>query len=130
MIVVTTMPMTSIVFGGLLIVLGIWGYFGTGTTSLTALIPCVFGLVLAVCGLLALNEKNLKMAMHVAAAVGLLGFLGTVRAWFKLPALLSGAVVLRPEAVIAQSIMAALTLVFVLLCVKSFIDVRRARRTA
>jgi hypothetical protein len=120
----------SILFGGLLIVLGIWGYFGTGTTSLTALIPCVFGLVLAVCGILALNEKNLKMAMHIAAGVGLLGFLGTVRAWFKLPALLSGEVALRPEAVIAQSIMAALTLVFVLLCVKSFVDVRRARRAA
>jgi uncharacterized membrane protein (UPF0136 family) len=124
------MPTTSIVFGGLLILLGIWGYFGTGTTSLTALIPCLFGLVLAVCGLLARNEKNLKMAMHVAAAAGLLGFLGTVRAWFKLPALWSGGPVARPEAVAAQSIMAALTLAFVALCVKSFVDVRRARRAA
>lgn len=117
-------------FGAALIALGLWGYFGTGTTSLTALIPAVFGLVLAACGASARNEKNLKMAMHIAAMVGLLGFLGSVRGLLKLPTLLSSGTVERPLAVISQSIMAGLMLVFVVLCVKSFIDVRRARAAA
>lgn len=124
------MPTVSIAFGAALIALGLWGYFGTGTTSLTALIPAVFGLVLAACGASARNEKNLKMAMHIAAMVGLLGFLGTVPGLLKLPALLGGEAVARPQAVISQSIMAGLMLVFVVLCVKSFVDVRRARKAA
>lgn len=122
------MANVSILFGALLIVLGIWGYFGTGTTSLTALIPSGFGLLLAALGIAALNPKNLKMAMHLAAVVGLLGFLGSARGLVKLPALLSGAAMERPTAVAAQSLMAVLMLIFVALCVKSFIDVRRARK--
>ena len=44
------------------------------------------------------------------------------------PALLGGQEVARPAAVISQSIMGALTAVFVALCVKSFIDARKARQ--
>jgi len=124
------MPIVSIVFGVLLIALGMWGYFGTGTTSLTALIPAAFGILLAGCGAFARNEKNLKMAMHIAATLGLVGFLGSVSGLLKLPALLSGGEVARPDAVIARSIMAGLCLVFLVLCVKSFIDARRARKSA
>jgi hypothetical protein len=47
----------------------------------------------------------------------------------KLPSLLAGQEVARPAAVISQSIMGALTAVFVALCVKSFIDARKARQT-
>lgn len=124
------MPKVSIAFGAALIALGLWGYFGTATTSLTALIPVPFGLVLAVCGALALHEKNLKMAMHIAATAGLLGFAGTVPGLLKLVKLLNGEPVARPQAVAAQSIMAGLMLVFLVLCVKSFIDARRARAAA
>ncbi len=121
------MPIVSIVFGAILVALGCWGYFGTGTTSLTAFIPALFGLVLILCGLYSRNEKNLKLGMHIAATVGLLGFAGTVRGLMKLPTLLSGGEVQRPQAVVSQSIMALLMLVFLALCIKSFIDARRAR---
>jgi uncharacterized membrane protein (UPF0136 family) len=124
------MPTVSIVFGVLLIALGMWGYFGTGTSSPTALIPAVFGVLLAACGAFAFNEKNLKMAMHIAATLALLGFLGSFSGLMKLPALLSGGDVARPDAVIARSIMAVLSLLFLILCVKSFIDARRARKAA
>jgi hypothetical protein len=93
--------------------------------SWTALIPAILGLLLALAG--GFSLKSLKHGGHAAATVGLLGFLGSVPGLLKLPALLSGAPLERPAAVATQSIMAVLCLVFVALCVKSFIDARRGR---
>jgi hypothetical protein len=123
-------PNTSILFGVLLILLGLWGYFGTGTSSPTALIPAAFGLLLVIAGVLAQAESRRKHAMHAAAMVGVLGFLGSVNGWANIGAVLSGAEVPRKEAVIATSIMALLCLIFTGLCVRSFIAARRARTVA
>jgi len=62
--------------------------------------------------------------MHGAVLVGLLGFLATVSSVLKLPALFNGTAE-RPLAVVSQFITMILCLVFVILCVKSFIDARR-----
>ena len=124
------MATTTIGFGVVLILLGLGGYFGTGMVSLTALIPAAFGLLLAVFGAMARDDKKRKMAMHIAVTVGLLGFLGTVPGLLKIGALLSGGEVARPAAVIAQSIMAVLMAVYVAMCVKSFIDARKKRASA
>jgi hypothetical protein len=121
---------TTIGFGVVLILLGLGGYFGTGMVSLTALIPAAFGLLLAVFGVMARDDKKRKMAMHIAVTVGLLGFLGTVPGLLKIGAVLSGGEVARPAAVIAQSIMAVLMAVYVAMCVKSFIDARKRRASA
>jgi len=121
---------TTIGFGVVLILLGLGGYFGTGRVSLTALIPAAFGLLLAVFGAMARDDKKRKMAMHIAVTVGLLGFLGTVPGLLKIGALLSGGEVARPAAVVSQSIMAVLMAVYVAMCVKSFIDARKKRASA
>jgi len=121
---------TTIVFGVVLIVLGVGSYFGTNMVSPTALIPAAFGLLLIVFGVLAKDEKRRKMAMHIAVTVGLLGFLGTITGLPKLFTMLAGGEVARPTAVVAQSIMAILMLVYVGMCVKSFIDARRRRAGA
>jgi hypothetical protein len=118
---------TTIIFGVVLIALGIVGYVGTGAVSVTALIPSVFGVLLALLGWLALNERYRKHAMHVAAAIGLVGFLGSVRGLIRLSDLIAGTEVERPAAVISQSVMAILMVAFISFCVKSFIDARRAR---
>jgi hypothetical protein len=120
----------TIVFGVVLIVLGLGGWFGSGGASMTALIPAAFGIVLAILGFIARNEKARKHAMHAAVIIGLLAFLGSARGLVQLPALISGGEVARPAAVIAQSVMAVLMGIFVALCVKSFIDARRNRATA
>jgi hypothetical protein len=120
----------TIVFGVALALLGVVGYVMSGGVSLTALIPMIPGSLLVICGLLALNEKRLKMAMHTAVLVGLLACLGAVPGLLRLPQLLSGGEVARPAAVIAQSIMALLMAIYVGLCVKSFVDARRARKAA
>ncbi len=120
------MARITIGLGLVLIGLGLGGYFGAGRVSVTALIPAFFGLPLLLLGLAALNERRRKVAMHIAVVIGLLGFAGTVRGLLKLPVLLSGGQVARPTAVAVQSAMAVVCLVYVLLCVWSFIKARRA----
>ncbi len=125
------MPLTTIVCGVLLIILGLGGYaYGMadgGSASLTALIPALFGLILAALGAAAQKMENLrKHIMHGAIVIGLLGFLATASSFLKIPALLAGTAE-RPAAVTSQLIMSLICLAFIILCVKSFIDARRAR---
>ena len=68
-----TMSPTTIVFGMLLTLLGLAGYFLTGASSPTALIPAIFGVLLLVLGFLAHFEAARKHAMHAAATVALVG---------------------------------------------------------
>jgi hypothetical protein len=111
----------TIVVGLLLTALGFFSYFLT-QVSVTALIPAFFGIVLLVLGFLARAEPMRKHAMHAASAVGLIGFIGA------LMSLLRGPMEARPAlANISQIAMAVITGVFVLLCIKSFRDARRAR---
>ncbi len=121
------MANVAVSFGVVLIVLGLAGYFGSGMVSLTALIPAAFGLVLLILGVIARDPGKRKHAMHFAAMIGVLGFLGSARGLGNLIPLLSGQEVARPGAVIAQSIMAILMLIFTWLCVRSFINARRNR---
>lgn len=120
------MPSVSIICGLLLILIGVVGYVaGTvdGRASLTALIPAVFGLILAILGVAARSSESLrKHLMHVAVIVGLLGFMMTAgRLVMNLSRLTLNA------ATVAQMSMALICLVFVILCIKSFVDARRNR---
>jgi hypothetical protein len=115
----------TIGIGVALILLGLIGYFATGAVSVTALIPAFFGIVLALLGWLARDDKRRKLVMHIAVVVGLLGFAGSVSGIPKLIRMLGGAEIARPAAAVSQSVMAVLTGIFVVLCVKSFIDARR-----
>jgi preprotein translocase subunit Sss1 len=120
------MPSTSIVSGVLLILIGIIGYVFSlidGHTSLTALIPAAFGLLLVIFGFAAKSKENLrKHLMHAAVLVGLLGFL--IPAWRLISRMNDLTVSL---AVLSQAAMALICLVFVILCVNSFIAVRQNR---
>src|SRR5687768_10485879 len=116
------MANTTVAFGVILLVLGIAGYFGTGMVSLTALIPAVFGLLLLILGVIARDPNKRKHAMHFAAMVGLIGFAGSVGGLVKAFALLSGQQVERQNAVVAQAVMAILMIVFVAMCIRSFIE--------
>ncbi len=115
------MAKITIGLGVVLIALGLGSYFGTGRESGTALIPAYFGLPLLVLGLVALNERMRKTAMHIAVVLGLLGFAGTVTGLTKLPVLLTGGELKRPAAVAVQAAMAIVCCLFVLLWVWSFV---------
>ena len=117
------MAKLTIAYGVIFILMGLYGYFGISSESITALIPTFLGIPMLILGWLGLNEKYLKHAMHGAAVLMLLGFIGTsIRI---LPAFFSEEPIKRPAAITMQTIMAILCLVFLIFAVKSFIDVRR-----
>ena len=119
------LPVTTIVYGALLIVLGVTGYFMIGMKSVTALITAFLGIIILVSGVLAQKESRRKLFMHIALVFGLLGLLGTASALPSLFTMLGGEEVTRPGAVIGKSVTAILSLVFLIIGVKSFIDARR-----
>ena len=121
------MPSLTIALGAALIVVGLAGYFLTGGVSLTALIPAAFGVVLALAGQLARNERRRKHAMHAAVLVALLGFAGSARGLFQIGSVFDGSAA-RPAAVVSQTIMAVLTLGYLVLAVRSFVKARASRR--
>ena len=125
------MPTITTVFGAVLTVLGLIAYFAMqepGSRSITAMIPAFFGVPLLVLGLIAQAKPgSRKHTMHAAAALGTLGFLGTVPGVIKALQWLGGTVPARPAAVQVQVVMCVLSAVFVILCVRSFIAARRAR---
>jgi hypothetical protein len=122
------MPMLAILFGIVLDALGVAAFIATGATAPTALIPSVFGTIIFVAGIVAqVRPGARKHAMHVAALFGLVATLGGLGMGLpKVGALLSGAAE-RPAAIVIQIAMGLIALVFLALCVKSFIDARRAK---
>ena len=120
------MSSTTLAFAFTYLVLGIAGFVLTGSTHKTALIPCIFGFLFLVFGLLARKDNLRKHAMHAAVLIALLAFLGTARSLSYLPELLNGTVE-KPAAIITQSLNAGLSLLYIILAVRSFIQARRAR---
>ncbi len=121
------MPSITIALGVALIVVGLAGYFLTGAVSLTALIPAAFGLVIALSGLIARDERKRKHAMHTAVVVALLGFLGSIRGVLQIGTVFDGTAA-RPPAIVAQTIMAVLTLGYIVMAVRSFVKARIVNR--
>jgi cytochrome bd-type quinol oxidase subunit 2 len=135
----------TVLFGGSLIFLGVGSfataYFARGEVAFTALIPAAIGAVLAVLGALSFKESRRKHTMHAAAALAALTFfLCIVMAAPALPLLIANGRVMKTSAngevrdatlaVISQAVTAAITLVFVLLCLRSFVQARRNRAKA
>jgi len=121
----------TVVFAILLIVLGLVGYFGTGAQHATALIPTWYGAALGMFGLLAMSpdEGRRKLFMHVNVTLGLLGFIAvgveSIRGY--LHAKNAG---MQPDmiALASKLTMTGLLLIYVILCVRSFIAARRSRQ--
>src|SRR5216683_4882678 len=125
------MPTTSILFGIALIGYGIYLYFDQNPDhrSPTALIPAFFGTAFFVLGIVSIIKDSLrKHAMHVAAAVGLLGCLGGLAMGLPKLKMFTGQEPERPAAVQAQIWLGILCGVFVVMCGKSFIEARAARK--
>ena len=122
------MAKITVVFAVLLIALGLIGFIGTGNAQSTALIPAWIGLALGVGGLLALSpqEGRRKLLMHINVSIGLLGFLGStgelIRSFLHAQ---STGVPLDEIATTAKSALTLLLLLYVALCVRSFIQARR-----
>lgn len=117
------------VTGIVLIVLGVVYFVMTGSAHPTPLIPSIWGLLLLVCGVLAISKdtKRVMLWMHIAVTLGLLGFLFPgIRAamTYAKPATLT---VVKQTAAQEEVIMAVICLIFTVLCVRNFMVNRRAR---
>ena len=124
------MAKLTMVFGALLLVVsvGFWG--AMGRAELAALHPAGLGVLLILCGVLANteNSKRRMLWMHLAVTVGLVGFLITgVRAVIEV---VKGTTAVNPAAFDERVVVALLCLVYVGLCVRSFISARSARTAA
>ena len=134
------MAKLAMVFGVLIALVGVCGYIETHFWH--ALIPVVLGFLLLFLGLLANTEdaKRRMLAMHIAVTIALLGFLGTIPGLIAMMRFLTGrhqetasehievgTLAVHKLAAEVQSATSVLCLIFVLLCVRSFIAARRAR---
>lgn len=123
------MAKLTLVLALLLVILGLAGYIGTGSQHPTALIPTWIGLVLGLGGFLAISpsEGRRKLFMHINVTVALLGFIGSaveaIRGYVH-----ATSVGLPPDqiALASKVTLAGLLLIYVILCVRSFIAARRS----
>ena len=122
------MAKVTLVFALLLIALGLAGFIGTGSEHYTALIPTWIGLVLGLFGALSLRSDagSRKLFMHINVTVALLGFLGATGDLIR-GSVRAQATGIVPKAAAVQSkyALAVILLVYVILCVRSFIAARR-----
>lgn len=122
----------ALFFGLILILLGIFGYEG-GNHASAALMPAYFGILLGVMGATARTEKEKTrmVAMHIAATVGVIGFLMTVGSLWEYIQMRRGLVIPQHPKILQEHALASVVLLFyVLLSVLSFIKARRARLAA
>jgi hypothetical protein len=123
------MAKITVLFGVLLIILGAASYILTGHKFPTSLIPVAFGILLVIFGAMAETpvSRRRMLFMHIAVTVGLLGFLATAPALFSAFQLFKGKLFPYPAAIEEKAAMSVLLLIYVVLCVRSFIAARRSR---
>src|ERR1700733_16226343 len=123
------MAKVTLVFAVLLIALGLIGFLGTGSQYRTALIPTWFGVALGIFGFLAVSpsESRRKLFMHINVTIALLGFIGsTVEAIRGYVHATSAGIEPDQIALASKGTLAGLLLIYVILCVRSFIAARRS----
>jgi hypothetical protein len=123
------MAKITVLVGILLILLGGVSYILTGHKFPTSLIPVAFGVLLVTFGRMAETpvQKRRMLFMHIAVTVGLLGFLATAPALVQVVELFKGKLFSYPAAIEEKAAMSALLLIYVVLCVRSFVVARRSR---
>jgi hypothetical protein len=126
------MAKLTIVFGILLVLIAAAGFVATGSSHPTALIPGLIGLFFVLFGALAntTDSKKRMLWMHISVTVALLTFLGLIKADINVYQLANGISFPHPVAIEEKAATSLLCLIYVLLCVRSFINARRQRSLA
>lgn len=124
------MAKITIIFALLLFVVSAVGCYGPENLHAAALFPAVFGVLLAIFGVLTLALKSkVKILTHISSAVGILGLLvSTLLA-------LNGYGSARSEGVDVDKIlleyrlaMSGVLLIYLNFCIHAFMNARAARR--
>ena len=119
------MMQTTRLVGMGLALLGAVSYVATGRTSMTALIPAFFGIVLVALAWVGRNESARRHVMHAAMVVALVGIAGTASR--LVPGIAAGTLDLARAAVWAQIATVVLLTWYLLQGIKSFRAARLAR---
>lgn len=126
-----SIPKLSINIGILLTILGILSYILTDFASITALIPSFFGIVFAGLGFWGKSSESMrKHTMHASLLLALLGLGGSFSGLLALAGAVSGEMPERMPAVVSQSIMAILCIIFLIAGIKSFVNARKSTNSA
>lgn len=123
------MAKMTIGFGVLLILLAVIGFVSTGSAHPTALIPAGLGILFIIFGAFAntTDPKRRMLWMHISVTVALLAFLGTLTADIQAIKMSHGTVYPHPAAVLEKAGMSLFSLIYVLFCVRSFVNARVRR---
>ena len=127
------MARLSLIFGFLLIALGVVAFLTSNAIPkpVTALIPAIVGVILVLLSAIARKSPSVnKHAMHVAALLTLIGAAGGLG--MGIPNIIKYAQGNEAAALkaLTQGGMGILCLVFLVLCVRSFIAARKSRLQA
>jgi hypothetical protein len=119
------MPAITVLIGLMLILVGLggfgYGYAKDGVAHFTAMIPAIIGLIIMLCGAVAIFSEGLrKHMMHLALAVAGVGGIATAVTIFTGKLEMSA-----PLA--SKSVTAVLCFVLIVLGVRSFIAARKNR---
>lgn len=112
---------TSFLAAIVLILWSVMTYLASESRSFTAFIPAVFGLIFGIFGLIGRKENLRKHAMHGVAVFSLLGALSGLGMGIK-------KVIVEPGlAAYSQLFLGLVSLLLLIVCVRSFIAARRKR---
>jgi steroid 5-alpha reductase family enzyme len=122
------MARLTFIFGILLIALGVSAFLLSGAKAVTALIPAFFGIVMLLLAAVASKGQAAnKHAMHVAAMLTLVGTLGGLK--MGVPNVIKyfqGDDTVWLKA-LTQGGMGILCIIFLVFCIRSFIQARKSR---
>jgi hypothetical protein len=116
------MPAITVLIGLMLILVGLggfgYGYAKDGVAHFTAMIPAIIGLVILLCGAIAIFSESLrKHSMHFALTIAALGGIATAIT------ILTGKLEMSAP-LASKSVTAVLCFIFIILGVRSFIAAR------
>ncbi|ARS89152.1 hypothetical protein [Natrarchaeobaculum aegyptiacum] len=103
----------GIVVGAILAVVGIAAYVLSEFASATALIPTIFGAIIAILGTIGRTENRERLAVYGIGLFAALGVLGSLRAVPDIVALATGDAVDSVVAPVTQGVMIVFCLVLV-----------------
>lgn len=106
-----------------LVLLGVGAFVGTGSESVTALIPAVMGAVLIGCGVAGPSPERRRSADYAALVVSGVGAVGCTMNVAQFNELISGTAE-RPVAVAVSSVMFLVLVTFVVIGIVSFREAR------
>ena len=114
----------SVWSGSLLVLVGVVAYVLTDFSSLTALIPSLFGLLFVILGRLGLSTDRRREVRYGLAVLALLGLAGSAQGVVDLVTIATGDTVERPIAAVSQSVMVVVCVLVLALVGRSFGEAR------